>query len=226
MTNFDSLLVSIWKDTDWTSNDVIRFIKPYLKPMKVGHAGTLDPFAEGVLLVCIGKMTKEVSKLMELEKEYIATIKFGYQTDTLDNTGKIVKEKEYKICDNQKICDILNKFVGDINQIPPMFSALKYKGQRLYNLARKGIKVNRDPRKVSVYEIELIHSDQTSIDIKIRCGKGTYIRSLARDISSELNTCGHLSKLTRTKIGDYDCKSSINVKDFKNWILSKQILNN
>ena len=96
MTNFDSLLVSIWKDTDWTSNDVIRFIKPYLKPMKVGHAGTLDPFAEGVLLVCIGKMTKEVSKLMELEKEYIATIKFGYQTDTLDNTGKIVKEKEYK----------------------------------------------------------------------------------------------------------------------------------
>lgn len=226
MINSNSLLVPIWKDIDWTSNDIIRFIKPYLKPMKVGHAGTLDPFAEGILLICIGKMTKEVSNLMELEKEYLARIALGIQTDTLDNTGTIIDEKEYKACNDEKICQTLYKFIGEINQIPPMYSALKHKGQRLYNLARKGIKVNRDPRKVKVYDIKLLNSSQSFIDIKVKCGKGTYIRSLARDISKNLNTCGHLSKLTRTKIGDYDYKSSINVKDFKNWILSKQILNN
>ena len=148
MNKLDDCIVSIWKDPDWTSNDIIRYIKPLISPLKVGHAGTLDPFAEGILLVCIGKMTKQVSELMELKKEYYLKIEFGKRTDTLDSTGNVNAIKKYKHFNDKDIISVFNNFLGEIDQIPPMFSALKHKGQRLYNLARKGVIVERKPRKV------------------------------------------------------------------------------
>ncbi len=226
MNDFDNLLIPIWKDTDWTSNDIIKFIKPYLKPHKIGHSGTLDPFAEGILLICIGKMTKQVSKLMELKKEYQARIMLGKRTDTLDLTGKINKEKKYIKKNDSSINEVLTKFIGETNQVPPMFSALKHKGQRLYKLARQGVNIQRNPRPVFIESIKLLTNNEKYIDIEVVCGKGTYIRSLARDIAIELGTYGYLSKLSRTKVGEFDYNSSISIKDFKSWILSKQHLQN
>ena len=226
MNDLDNLLIPIWKDTDWTSNDIIKFVKPYLKPLKIGHSGTLDPFAEGILLICIGKMTKQVSNLMKLNKEYHARIMLGMRTDTLDLTGKIIKRKNYNKKTDELINEVLSNFIGEINQVPPMFSALKHKGQRLYKLARQGFEIHREPRPVFIENIKLLSNNEKYIDIKVVCGKGTYIRSLARDIAEQLGTHGYLSKLVRTKVGEFDLNSSINVKDFKSWILSQQHLQN
>ena len=222
MNKIDDCIISIWKEPDWTSNDIIKYIKPFISPLKVGHAGTLDPFAEGVLVVCIGKMTKQVSTIMEFKKEYNVEIKFGKRTDTLDHTGKITKTKEYEYKDDAHIVSILDTFLGEIKQIPPMFSALKHKGQRLYNLARKGVTIKREARQVFIESIELLKNDKNSIEISVVCGKGTYIRSLARDIANKLNTEGYVTKLIRTKVGDFNKKNSINVKDFKDWLLYQQ----
>ena len=219
MNKLDDCIVSIWKDPDWTSNDIIRYIKPLISPLKVGHAGTLDPFAEGVLLVCIGKMTKRASELMELKKEYYVKIEFGKRTDTLDCTGSVNAIKKYKYFNDKHIISVFNNFLGEIDQIPPMFSALKHKGQRLYSLARKGVIVERKPRKVFIDSINLLKNNKNSIEISVVCGKGTYIRSLARDLSHKLNTEGYVVNLIRTRIGDFNKKKSINVKDFKDWLL-------
>ena len=219
MNKIDDCIVSIWKEIDWTSNDIIKCIKPFISPLKVGHAGTLDPFAQGVLLVCIGKMTKQVSKIMEFKKEYHVKIQFGHRTDTLDHTGNITKTRKYQYNSDTHIISILDTFLGEINQIPPMFSALKHKGKRLYNLARKGITIKREARKVFIESINLLKSNKNSIKISVVCGKGTYIRSLARDIAHELGTEGYVLELIRTKVGDFNKENSINVKDFKDWLL-------
>jgi len=219
-------MVPIWKIPDWTSNDLIKYVKHLISPLKVGHAGTLDPFAEGIVVLCIGKMTKKVNEVMDYEKEYIAKIKFGKRTNTLDCTGKINKTKKYVRPDKRVIIDSLNQFKGNINQVPPMFSALKKNGQRLYNLARQGIVIEREARQVFIKDIKLIYSSEDSISIKIKCGKGTYIRSLARDIAHLLETEGYVEKLVRTRIGDFNKQNSINIKDFKDWLLSQRYIQN
>tara|TARA_A100001011_G_scaffold229353_1_gene237477 strand:- start:1938 stop:2618 length:681 start_codon:yes stop_codon:yes gene_type:complete len=226
MISDNGYIVSIWKEPDWTSNDIIKFLKPQVRPLKIGHAGTLDPFASGVLIVCVGKMTKKVSFFMEEEKEYTVKIKFGKRTDTLDLTGKVINEKKYVQLDDKNLLKVLNNFIGKINQIPPMYSALKQNGKRLYSLARKGIIVDREPRKVRIKKIDLIENNEDNIIIKVLCGKGTYIRSLARDLAHKLNTEGYVEELTRNRIGEYDQNSSINVKEFKDWLQSKQHLMN
>ena len=222
MISNEGYVVSIWKDPDWTSNDIIRFLKPQVKPLKIGHAGTLDPFASGILIVCIGKMTKKVSFFMDEEKEYLVKIKFGKRTDTLDKTGKITKKKKYTQYSDDALLKVLNSYIGDIDQIPPMYSALKKDGKRLYELARKGINVERNPRTIRIKNIDLIQNGNDFIVINVLCGKGTYIRSLARDLAQDLNTEGYVEELTRTRIGEYDKISSINVKEFKDWLQSKQ----
>jgi len=222
MNKIDDCIVSIWKEPDWTSNDIIKYIKPFISPSKVGHAGTLDPFAEGVLVICIGKMTKQVSTIMEFKKEYDVEIKFGERTDTLDCTGNIIKVKKYKYKSDSEIISVLNTFVGEIKQIPPMFSALKHKGERLYNLARKGITIKREARKIFIDDIKLLKNNENLIKIRVACGKGTYIRSLARDIACKLNTEGYVTELIRTKVGGFNKNNSINVKDFKDWLLYQQ----
>ena len=226
MIDNNGYIISIWKKPDWTSNDVVKYVKPFIRPLKVGHAGTLDPFAEGILVLCTGKMTKQVAHIMDCNKEYLVDIKFGERTDTLDCTGKVTKIKSCKKLDRLNVENILNQFVGETYQIPPMYSALKHEGKRLYSLARKGIRVKRDPRKIFISNIQLISCSSNSISIQVECGKGTYIRSLARDIAHKLDTEGYVTKLVRTRIGEFDKQVSINVKDFKNWLLYQKNIQN
>ena len=149
-------IIPVWKPVDWTSFDVVKKIRGQIKPAKVGHAGTLDPFAEGVLMLCTGKYTKLVETFMDKEKEYLAEIKFGVETETLDPTGKIVKTADVPILTQKVINDVLNRYIGEIRQEPPMFSALKVNGKPLYKYARKGIVIPREKRKVNIYHITLI----------------------------------------------------------------------
>lgn len=214
-------IIPVWKPVDWTSFDVVKKIRGQIKPTKVGHAGTLDPFATGVLMLCTGKYTKLVESFMDKEKEYIAKIQLGIETETLDLTGKIVKTANVPHLNEKIINDVLIKFIGKFNQEPPMFSALKVKGQPLYKYARNGITLAREKRTVNIYEITLIQFTLDSITLKVTCGRGTYIRSLAKDIASELNSVGHLVKLVRTRIGEFDENNCIDVKDFPKWLSAR-----
>ena len=214
-------IIPIWKPVDWTSFDVVKKIRGQIKPAKVGHAGTLDPFAEGILMLCTGKYTKIVESFMDKEKEYIAEIQLGIETETLDPTGKIVKTADVPHLTEKNINDVLYKFIGEIRQEPPMFSALKVNGQPLYKYARKGINIPREKRIVNIYGITLIQFIEDSVTLKVTCGRGTYIRSLAKDIATELNTVGHLVKLVRTRIGEFDENNCIELKDFPEWLSAR-----
>ena len=211
-------VIPMWKPVDWTSFDVVRKIRSQIKPAKVGHAGTLDPFAEGVLMLCTGNFTKKVEYFMDKEKEYIAEIRLGKETDTLDLTGRTVRISNVPKLTENKILEAVNQFIGDIKQEPPMFSALKVNGQPLYKSARKGINVPRKKRTVRIYDINLISFNENTIRLMVTCGRGTYIRSLAKDIARILNTVGHLALLKRTRIGEYEEKNCININDFPEWI--------
>ena len=208
----------MWKPVDWTSFDVVKKIRSQIKPAKVGHAGTLDPFAEGVLILCTGSFTKKVEYFMDKEKEYIAEIRLGKETDTLDLTGKTLKLSNVPKLTENTILKVVKQFIGDIKQEPPMFSALKVNGQPLYKSARKGINVPRKKRTVRIYDINLISFNENTIRLMVTCGRGTYIRSLAKDIARILNTVGHLALLKRTRIGEYEEKNCININDFPEWI--------
>ena len=218
MINF---VIPMWKPVDWTSFDVVKKIRSHIKPAKVGHAGSLDPFAEGVLMLCTGKKTKSIESFMDQEKEYVSEIFLGSETDTLDITGKVVSTAKIPKINQQLIQDVLSGFIGDIMQEPPMYSALKYNGNPLYKLARKEITVYRKKREVKIYDIELQNFGMDSINIKVKCGRGTYIRALARDIALSLGTVGHLKSLKRTRIGDYDEKACITIKEFPEWLSAR-----
>ncbi|MBC8257189.1 MAG: tRNA pseudouridine(55) synthase TruB [Candidatus Marinimicrobia bacterium] len=220
-TKMIDAIIPVWKPVDWTSFDVVKKIRAQIKPAKVGHTGTLDPFAEGILVLCTGKNTKRVEEFMDKEKEYIAKIQLGVETETLDSTGKIEKSANIPRLSEELIKGVLNRFIGDILQEPPMYSALKVNGQPLYKYARKGIDVKREKRIVNINDITLIQFTQDSITIKVACGRGTYIRSLAKDIATELNTVGHLVKLVRTRIGEFDENNCIEVKDFPKWLSAR-----
>ena len=211
-------IIPIWKPVDWTSFDVVKKIRTQIKPAKVGHAGTLDPFAEGVLMLCTGRYTKKVELFMDKEKEYVAKIQLGVETDTLDLTGNITKSAIIPVLSIKKIKNIIKLFIGEIKQEPPMYSALKVNGQPLYKYARKGINIPRKKRLITIYDIQLIDFLKDIITLKITCGRGTYIRSLAKDISVKLGTIGHLVELQRTRIGVYDKKKCIEINDFEKWM--------
>jgi tRNA pseudouridine55 synthase len=212
------VIVNVWKPIGWTSFDVVKKIKGIVKPSKVGHAGTLDPFAEGVLVICIGRMTKKVESLMDHEKEYIATIQLGSETDTLDTEGKVVKRAKVIPLSNKKIESILNTFLGESKQIPPMYSALKVNGKRLYELAREGKVIERKPRNIIIEEIELLENNKNSLKIRVKCGRGTYIRVLGSDIASAMNTVGFLKSLVRTQVGEFRQEDSIAVENVAEWL--------
>ena len=216
-----NVIIPVWKPVDWTSFDVVKKIRAQIKPSKVGHAGTLDPFAEGVLMLCTGEFTKKVESFMNKDKEYLAEIQLGIETDTLDPTGNIVKIASIPDLSKDEIKTVLKIFIGNIKQEPPMFSALKVNGQPLYSFARKGINIRRKKKVISIYDIELIDNSQDNLTLKVTCGRGTYIRSLAKDIAVKLNTVGHLITLKRTRIGEYDNKNCIKVEDFPKWISAR-----
>ena len=209
-------VLSIWKDIGMTSYDVVAAVKKKTKERKVGHCGTLDPFADGIVLICTGNQTKKIDSFMELDKEYIANIVLGHETDTLDNTGIVMYQNRNLNLNDKKIIKVLNRFKGETYQTPPYFSALKFKGIPLYKYARKGIFIRKKPRKIFIYDIKLLNFKDNTIQIQVKCGKGTYIRALARDIAYELGTYGSLDGLSRISLGPYNKKNSIKVGDIKN----------
>jgi tRNA pseudouridine55 synthase len=211
-------IVNVWKPIGWTSFDVVKKIRGFVKPSKVGHAGSLDPFAEGVLVICIGRMTKKVESLMDHEKEYVATIQLGAETDTLDTEGKVIKEAKITPLSNKKIESLLSTFLGKSDQIPPMYSALKVNGKRLYELAREGKVIERKPRKITITELELLDNNKDSLKIRVKCGRGTYIRVLASDIANAMNTVGFLKSLVRTQVGNFKQEDSIPVENVAEWL--------
>lgn len=201
------------KDKGCTSRDVVNKIIKKVETKKVGHTGTLDPLATGVLVVCVGKATKLVDMLTSEEKEYIAEITLGIETDSLDITGNILKEEQVNIT-KEEIIKVLNNFKGEYDQEVPAYSAIKINGKKLYEYAREGIDIELPKRNASIKEIELVSDikyENNRIIFSIKClvSKGTYIRSLVRDIAHKLNTIGVMSELRRTKLGKFsinDCK--------------------
>lgn len=218
MTAID-IIQPFWKPVGWTSFDVVKKIRSLTKIRKVGHAGTLDPFAEGVLILCFGAATKRVSELMKLEKEYLARLRLGVATDTLDLTGSVVAERRIPRLTPAAIKQQLPAFTGQISQIPPMYSALKVGGRRLYQLARAGQTVERKPRPVAVHTLELTDwRPPDELQLRVVCGKGTYIRVLAADLAEALGTVGHLIQLTRNRVGPYDQTRALTMKQALEWI--------
>lgn len=208
-------IVSINKPEGWSSFDVVKKIRRITGIKKVGHAGTLDPFATGLLLICMKKATKKSADLMELPKEYEAEIKLGKTTDTLDNTGKLTAEIPVPSLDEARIRQTLLEFTGPIRQKIPAYSAAKIGGRRSYDLARKGKKIPERYKSINIYEIELLGYQANLLKIRVLCSRGTYIRTLGFDIAQKLGTTGYLTKLCRTRIGDYHIYEALSPEQFE-----------
>ena len=207
------------KEKGMTSRDVVNILCKKLGTKSIGHIGTLDPIATGVLVCLIGKYTKLTNILMEHDKEYIASFKLGILTDTLDITGNVLKEEKYLI-DENKLLEVLNSFKGKYDQEVPIYSAVKKDGKKLYEYARNGEKIDLPKREVEIYDINLISIVDEIVTISVKVSKGTYIRSLIRDIGQKLGTYGTMTDLKRTKLGNFKLEDAytleqINNNDFK-----------
>ena len=203
-------ILLIDKNKGETSFDVVRKVKGVLPGIKIGHAGTLDPFATGLLIILLGQGTKLSSFLMAGEKKYQATVKLGVATDTLDPTGKIVSTEPVPDFSLGQILECTEKFVGMTEQSPPVFSALRFNGRRSYELARKGIEVELSKREINIRSIEITSFKLPHFTFEVTCSSGTYIRSLAADIGKSLGSCAHLCKLKRLASGAYNVKDGLN----------------
>lgn len=207
-------VILIDKPAEWTSFKVVHTIRKTVGVKKVGHAGTLDPLATGLLILCIGKKTKEIYKYQNLNKTYTGTITLGKRSASMDLGSEIIEEKSITGINENKILEIRDSFLGKISQIPPMYSALKVDGKRLYKLARKGKTVEREPREINIEEFSIEEIDLPDIKFKIVCSKGTYIRVIADDFGKKLGCGALLSSLRRTKIGDYSLDKAFKVDEF------------
>ncbi|MFC4892626.1 tRNA pseudouridine(55) synthase TruB [Pseudofrancisella aestuarii] len=217
-------VVVINKPRGLSSNKVLQEVKHLFNAQKAGHTGTLDPMATGVLPICFGRATKIAQYLLDSDKEYMATIKLGVETDSGDAEGQIITEsKQVPSLDESLIEKILSKFRGKIEQVPPMFSALKYNGQPLYKLARAGEKVEIKPRNINIYKLELKSFAEDNIKILVKCSKGTYIRSLAIDIGRELGCGGHLIELHRVASGPFNIQQAFELENLKSLSLVQKI---
>lgn len=207
----DGILI-INKPVGKTSFDIVRDVRKKYNTKKVGHIGTLDPLASGVLPILIGKATRLSNYLMDHDKDYIATIQLGIQTDTGDSEGKEISSQDVDdaFLENSIVCNVLNSFLGESYQIPPMYSAIKINGKKLYELAREGKTVERKSRKIFISSIDLleISKSQKQISFKVTCSKGTYIRTLCEDIAGRLGTCGYMKSLERTRVGNFKIEDS------------------
>lgn len=204
------------KKEDWTSRDVVTKISHIFHMKKVGHSGTLDPFATGLLLVSIGTATKTNICLDGLDKEYIATLKLGGRTLSGDKTNEILEEKEVKVPSKEEILEVFKELLGPQKQIPPMVSAVRYKGQKLFHLALQGIEVDRPARDIYIYELELLgFNNKDEITFRAKVSKGTYIRVLGEEIAKRLDNLGYLTSLRRTKVGPFDIKDAIDITEVK-----------
>lgn len=208
-------LVVVNKPINLTSRDVVNKLCKIFNTKKIGHTGTLDPIASGVLVCVCGKYTKLVDTLTSLEKEYIATIKLGIKTDTLDTEGIIIDKKDYNIT-KEDIQNVFNSFPKKYMQTVPKYSAVKINGKKLYEYARENIDIKLPEREVTIYKLELLDFDKTTITFKTKVSKGTYIRSLIQDICDKLNVYGTMSNLIRTKQGNFSIEESFTLEDIEN----------
>ena len=217
-------IILIDKPLDWTSFQVVNKIRWLIrstfgiKKIKVGHAGTLDPLASGLLILCTGKMTKSIEEFMGQEKEYTGTFTLGSTTPSYDLETEVDNTFPTDHITEELLHATLNQFVGTIDQYPPVFSALKKDGKRLYEFAREGIEVEILTRKVNIRSFELTQKVIPKVDFKVICSKGTYIRSLANDYGKALNSGAHLSALRRTRIGEFNIEHAISIEDFEKQI--------
>lgn len=205
--------LNVYKPSGMTSHDVVAKLRRITKIKQIGHTGTLDPFATGVLPVCIGKATRLIEYLKD-DKEYLATVQFGKNTDTYDIDGNVTQIFNRKISESE-LLEVLKSFQGEISQFPPIYSAIKVNGKKLYDYARTGQTVEIKPRKVTIFKIELVDFDENLQQAKIivACSKGTYIRSIAYDIGQKLNCGGYLAALERTKAGNFLAACSVRLED-------------
>jgi tRNA pseudouridine55 synthase len=225
-------IIIVDKPEGLTSHDVVARLRRILKTRRIGHTGTLDPFATGVLVMLVGKATRLAQFLDKDKKEYEATIRFGFETDTGDKTGELrITNYELRNVSDGEIENVLTSFRGEIEQTPPMYSAKKVDGKKLYELARKGIEIERKPVKVTIYEIEKMENGKrkmengNTFDVKIRvvCSAGTYIRTLAEDIGKKLKIGAHLAALRRTRAGQFDLSKAVTIEELEE-IVSKDKL--
>ena len=207
-------VVLIDKEKGRSSFNVVHRIRKIVNVKKVGHAGTLDPAATGLLIVCVGKKTKEIYKYQDLEKTYTGTIELGKKTPSMDSETEAISERSIADVSIERIAELKNSFVGEIQQVPPMYSALKHNGRALYKLARQGVTIKRDPRNVTVYEFEILKIGIPEIEFRIRCSKGTYIRVIADDFGEKLGCGGYLKSLRREAIGEYKVDDALTVEEF------------
>jgi tRNA pseudouridine55 synthase len=217
------VIININKPVDWSSFDVVKKIKNITKHKKVGHGGTLDPFASGVLIIGTEKDTKSLSSITNSDKTYEAEIELGKVTNTLDTEGEVVREMPIPMMESKNIESTLHSFMGKQKQMPPMFSAKKHNGIRLYKLARMGKEIDREDIDIFISDIGLIDFNRNSIKFSVECSKGTYVRVLGKDIAERLGTVGYLTELTRTKVGDHLIDDSLSIELFQNkWKSTEQ----
>ena len=226
------MIIPVNKPYEWTSFDIVKKVKNLiwkkLKPVvdikqknfKVGHAGTLDPLAEGLVIICTGKATKKISEFMDDEKEYIATIELGKTTPSFDLETDYDQSYPIDHITQELLNEVLKLFIGEQDQIPPVYSAKNINGKRAYEYARKGEELDLKSNRITISEIDLVNFDLPIITLRIVCSKGTYIRSLAHDLGKKLESGAHLIKLIRTRIGDYKLESSVTIEEIEE-ILSK-----
>lgn len=219
-------VINVYKEAGYTSHDVVAKLRGILKIKKIGHTGTLDPEAEGVLPICIGNATKLCDLITDKQKEYQGVLKLGVRTDTQDMTGKIIQSYDGDINFSQKeIEEVVQGFVGNISQIPPMYSALKVNGKKLYDLARQGIEVERKPRNITIHYINIDEVNMPYVTMTIGCSKGTYIRTLFNDIGDKLKTYGAMEKLLRTKSGNFVLDNTIKLSEIECLIKEDALMN-
>lgn len=207
-------VINIHKPQGFTSHDVVAKLRRILSMKKIGHTGTLDPDATGVLPICVGRATKTADMLTATEKEYIAKVQLGAETDTQDASGTVLKTAEVTVTE-EDILSVAETFVGDILQIPPMYSAIKQNGKKLYELARAGQTVERKPRPVTIKKIEVlkINLEEEWFTMRVACSKGTYIRTLCQDIGEKLGCFAHMAELCRTKSGRFSLEEAVTLEE-------------
>ena len=210
-------IIIINKPQGITSNAVVQRIRKILNTKKVGHCGTLDPLATGVLPILVGQGTKISKYLVEHDKTYIATIKLGEKRDTADCEGKVIESKNVPCMDEESIRNTLSSFVGKQLQMPPMYSAIKVNGKKLYEYARNNEQVSIEPRPIEIYDIRLLNynSERNLIKFEVKCSKGTYIRTLCENISEKLGTVGYMQELIRTRVNEYSLEESITIEELE-----------
>ena len=211
-------IIVINKQKEYTSHDVVAKVKKILNIKKVGHTGTLDPNATGVLPLLLNTGTKLSKYLIEHDKEYEVTLELGIKTDTADIEGNVIKKEEVNWKKLNDIEETLNTFLGEQTQIPPIYSAIKVNGKKLYEYARSGQNINIEPRNIQIYEIDLqkIDKQKNEINFRVHCSKGTYIRSLCEDIAQRLGTIGYMKELTRTKVGNFTINEAVKIEEIEN----------